>query len=135
MSVKVYAYKGCGTCRKALKWLDARAIKYETAAIRETPPSKAELETVLERCGGELRRLFNTSGRDYKELGLSAKLPSMTRAQALDLLSKNGNLVKRPFLLAGRGGAAGFKEDDWSALLPLPRRRSARPPAGRRASR
>lgn len=121
MSVKVYEYKGCETCRKALKWLDARGVKYAKAAIRETPPSKAELETMLARYGGQLRRLFNTSGRDYKELGLSSKLPSMTRAQALKLLSKNGNLVKRPFLLAGGGGAAGFKEEEWAALLPLPR--------------
>jgi len=113
--IKVYSYSGCGTCRKALKWLDARGKKYELLAIRQTPPSKAELERMLEFY--ELRRLFNTSGRDYKELGLSAKLPSMSRAQALDLLSKNGNLVKRPFVLAERGGLVGFDEAAWAKTL------------------
>jgi arsenate reductase len=116
-SIKIYEYKGCETCRKALKWLDARGLKYERAPIRETPPTKAELEAMLGYYKGELRRLFNTSGGDYKQLGLSEKLPSMTRAQALELLSKNGNLVKRPFLLTGKAGLVGFKEDEWAALL------------------
>lgn len=116
--IKVYEYAGCGTCKKALKWLDARGIEYEKKPIREQPPTRAELERMLELQGGEVRRLFNTSGRDYKELGLSSKLPTLSRAQALDLLSKNGNLVKRPFVLTEDGGLVGFNEDDWSRSFP-----------------
>ena len=46
-----------------------------------------------------IRKLFNTSGSDYKALKLSEALPGMSERDALELLSKNGNLVKRPFLI------------------------------------
>lgn len=62
---------------------------------------------------GDIRKLFNTSGGDYKEMNLKDKLPKMSEAKAIDLLSKNGNLVKRPFLLVGNTGTVGFKEEDW----------------------
>ena len=115
--IRVYAYDKCSTCRGALKFLAARGIQPEVIPIRERPPTKAELKTMLGYLGGELRRLFNTSGQDYKTLSMKDKLPTMSEAEAFDLLSKNGNLVKRPFLLTKNAGAVGFKEEEWSAVI------------------
>ncbi|MGB0745034.1 MAG: arsenate reductase family protein [Opitutales bacterium] len=115
--MKVYTYKNCSTCRKATKWLEAKGLEFEELPIRETPPSKAELKVMLAHYDGDLRRLFNTSGGDYRELGLKDTLPSMSEAEAFELLCKRGNLVKRPFLLGDGFGLAGFKEGDWEALL------------------
>lgn len=109
----VYAYQKCSTCRDALKWLAARGIPYEVKAIRETPPTVAELKTVLTATGGDLRKLFNTSGVDYRELGMKDKLPAMNEAQALEVLSANGNLVKRPFAVGDGKALVGFKEAEW----------------------
>jgi arsenate reductase len=67
--------------------------------------------------GGQLRKLFNTSGGDYKALGLSAKLPALSEAEALDLLAGNGNLVKRPFALGDGVALVGFDEATWCAAL------------------
>jgi len=67
---------------------------------------------------GDMRRLFNTSGQDYKALNLKDKLPSLGQDEALKLLAGNGNLVKRPFLLAGSRGLVGFKEAEWDAFWP-----------------
>ena len=39
-TLKVYAYKGCSTCKNALKFLDAGGVTYKELAIRETPPGK-----------------------------------------------------------------------------------------------
>ncbi|RYD17649.1 MAG: arsenate reductase family protein, partial [Verrucomicrobiaceae bacterium] len=86
-------------------------------AIRETPPSVAELKTVLAATGGDIRKLFNTSGVDYRELGMKDKLPAMSEAEALKLLATNGNLVKRPFALGDGKALVGFKESDWAAAL------------------
>lgn len=113
----VYAYKNCDTCRKALKWLRENRIDHETKAIRETPPTKDELKAALAANGGDLRKLFNTSGGDYRELGLKDRLPTMSEAEALDLLSKNGNLVKRPFLIGKDVALTGFSESVWSEAL------------------
>jgi arsenate reductase len=109
----VYAYKGCDTCRKAVKWLKERGVPHEVKAIRETPPTVAELESALAAFGGDPRPLFNTSGGDYRELGLKDKLPALGAAEALALLAANGNLVKRPFAIGGGRVLVGFKPADW----------------------
>jgi len=115
--LKIYDYKGCGTCRKALKWLEARKIQYDKIPIREKPPSKTELKRMLKVYEGNLRRLFNTSGGDYKEFNLKDRLPALSNTQAIDLLAGNGNLIKRPFVLTKKGGVIGFKEEEWAVLL------------------
>jgi arsenate reductase (glutaredoxin) len=112
MAIKVYEYEGCSTCRKALKFLDARGVNFEKAAIVETPPSKAELKRML-GFAGDIRKLFNTSGLVYREMKLGARLPAMSEDEALTLLSKHGKLVKRPFVLLEDRGLLGFKEDEW----------------------
>lgn len=117
MKPKIYAYKNCGTCKKAAKYLAGKGIEFTEMPIREQPPTKAELKKMLKIYGGELRRLFNTSGGDYKELNLKDKLPGMSVAEAIDLLAGRGNLVKRPFLLAGERGLVGFKEAEWDELF------------------
>ena len=113
----LYAYKNCDTCRKAAKWLAQRHIPVEIRPIRETPPTPDELKAALAALGGDIRKLFNTSGTDYRQLGLKDKLPSMSEADALRLLSQNGNLVKRPLLIGDRAILAGFHEPTWAAAL------------------
>lgn len=109
----VYAYKNCSTCRNAKLWLEKKKIPFKEMAIRETPPTKSELKTMLAHLDGDLKKLFNTSGEDYRSLGIKDKLPGMSQEEALDLLSKNGNLVKRPFVLGEKTGLVGFKEEIW----------------------
>lgn len=116
-AIRVYAYSGCDTCRKAVRFLIENGVAHELIAIREQPPTKAELKRVLAATGGELRKLFNTSGQDYRALGLGAKLPELSEAEALDLLAKNGNLVKRPFVVTATGGWVGFQADAWKQRL------------------
>ena len=100
--MKVYAYKNCDTCRKAKKFLEAEGIDFELIPIREQPPTKSELKTMLACYKGNIRKLFNTSGGDYKSMNMKEKLPGMSNREAIDLLSKNGNLIKRPFAIVGK---------------------------------
>ena len=113
MSLRVWAYKNCGTCRNALKFLAEREVAHEVIAIREQPPGVAELRAMLRHVGGEVRRLFNTSGQDYRALNLKERLPALSVEEALALLAANGNLVKRPFTLSQDGGAVGFRPAEW----------------------
>ena len=117
MSLRLYEYKGCDTCRRAKKFLESRGLAFEAIPIREQPPTKAELKRMLAIYGGDLRRLFNTSGGDYQAMKLAERLPTLTEAEALDLLAANGNLVKRPFLLTDTSGLVGFKQPEWEQLL------------------
>ena len=110
-------YKNCGTCQKAKKYLAAKDIDYKEIPIRDTPPSKAELKKMLKHMDGNIKKLFNTSGMDYKAKNMKDVLPTLSDAQAIDVLSENGNLVKRPFLIGKDFGTVGFKEDVWDELL------------------
>ena len=117
MSLRVWAYAGCDTCRQAQRFLAERKIAHELLAIREHPPGVAELRAMLAQVGGDLRRLFNTSGLDYRALNLKERLPKMSVDEALALLAANGNLVKRPFALGKDRGAVGFKPEEWARLF------------------
>lgn len=114
-TVRVYTYKGCDTCRKATTWLKVRGIAFEELPIRETPPSREELEAMRETVGQ--KRLLNTSGRDYRAEKLKERLPTLSESELFELLQNNGNLVKRPFLLAPGGRATGFNEAEWEAIF------------------
>lgn len=113
MPLKIYEYKGCGTCKKALKFLDSKGVDYKKIPIRETPPTKAELKKMIKYMEGNIKKLFNTSGQDYRAMKIKEKIDDMTKDEAIDLLASNGNLIKRPFVLNSDWGVVGFKEDFW----------------------
>ncbi len=115
--MKIYTYKNCGTCKKAIKWLGEQGIAFEELPIRDTPPSVEELKQMLGYQNGELKKLFNTAGGDYRELNMKEVLPTLDEAAALELLAGRGNLVKRPFVLGDGFGLVGFKEPDWAAAI------------------
>ncbi|GAA6139621.1 arsenate reductase family protein [Arenicella sp. 4NH20-0111] len=115
--MKFYQYPKCSTCVKARKYLELNRISVDSINIVEQAPSKSELELMLASYDGNIRKLFNTSGMQYRELNMKDRLPSMEVDQALDLLASNGMLVKRPFLLKDGKGIVGFKESDWDSFL------------------
>ena len=117
MRLKVYAYKNCETCRRALKFLDRQGIAYDAVPMRDTPPTKKELKLMLAHMNGNTRKLFNTSGVEYAKLELKDKLDDLSDAEVITLLSSNGNLVKRPFVLYADGGLLGFNEPIWRDAL------------------
>jgi arsenate reductase (glutaredoxin) len=116
-SLKLFQYDGCSTCKKAIRFLDQNKVAYQKIAIVDQPPSPSELRSMLKHTGGELKKLFNTSGVQYREMGLSEKLKTLSESEAIELLSKNGKLVKRPFLLGDGFGLVGFREDEWKKAL------------------
>lgn len=117
----VYHYAKCSTCQRALAWLRARGLPFVEKPIRDTPPSVAELRRMLAAQGGEWRRLFNTSGLEYRGQGLATRLPGMTEDAKLALLAGNGMLVRRPFVLGPGGvGLTGFDEARWAQALAAP---------------
>jgi len=117
MSIRFYQYSKCSTCRKAAKWLKEHGIEVESIDISQRPPTPGELRKMLDYMDGNIRKLFNTSGMQYRELKLKDKLPVMSDEEAIQLLASNGMLVKRPFLLTEDSGAVGFREDIWHELL------------------
>lgn len=110
-------YPRCSTCQKAQRWLDERAVSYTLRDIKADRPTADELRLWHAKSGLPLKRFFNTSGLQYKALGLKDKLPTMTEEEQLSLLATDGMLVKRPLLIGDDFVLTGFREDDWAKLL------------------
>ena len=117
--LKVYCYSRCTTCQKALKWLDAKGVKYELIDVKEKNPDEKTLRKYYAMSGLPLKRFFNTSGLQYRELELSKKLPTMSEDDQFKLLASDGMLVKRPLLVGKDFVLTGFKEAEWSEKLSV----------------
>ena len=112
--MKLYSYKKCGTCRKAKKLLAAKKVSYDEIDITVTPPPKLVLKKAIKAMG--VKKLFNTSGEQYKKLRIKDKIGTMTETQALDLLAGNGRLVKRPIAVDGNRITVGFDENEYKEV-------------------
>ena len=110
-------YPKCSTCQKAMAWLRDRGIEPETRDIKEDRASREELERWWRESGLPLKRFFNTSGLQYKALGLKDKLPAMSEDEQFALLATDGMLVKRPILVGDDFVLTGFREKEWSEKL------------------
>ena len=110
-------YPKCTTCQKALKWLEARGVQVEVRDIKPQRPNEQELRTWFQASGLPLKKFFNTSGLQYKALGLKDKLPVMSEEEQIALLATDGMLVKRPILVGDGFVLVGFKEAQWAEQL------------------
>ena len=110
-------YPKCSTCQKAKAWLDERGISYELRDIKTDNPTAEELTLWYRKSGLPLKKFFNTSGLQYKALGLKDKLPGMSEAEQLALLATDGMLVERPLLVGDSFVLTGFRAAEWEAAL------------------
>ena len=110
-------YPKCTTCQRAKKWLDGQGAAYEARDVKEDNPTLEELTAWYRRSGLPLKRFFNTSGLQYRALGLKDKLPDMSEDEQLALLASDGMLVKRPLLITEKTALPGFREKEWEAAI------------------
>ena len=85
--------------------------------IKQDNPTEQELRDWHRMSGLPLKRFFNTSGLQYKALGLKDKLPQMSEDEQFALLATDGMLVKRPLLIGEDFALPGFKQAEWEEKL------------------
>lgn len=109
MSIQVYGIPSCGTCKKAIAWLEAQGIAYEFINTKDYPPSRtaiAEWVSIL----GE-RSMRNTSGQSYRALG--SEKETWSHIQWIAAYAKDAMLLKRPlFVKDGKAIAIGFRNPE-----------------------
>ena len=110
-------YPKCSTCQKAKAWLQERGVAFDERDIKQDNPTEQELRAWHEKSGLPLKRFFNTSGLQYKALGLKDKLPAMTEDEQYALLATDGMLVKRPLPIGEDFALPGFKVKEWEERL------------------
>lgn len=110
-------YPRCSTCKKAQDWLTEHGVDFTLRDIKLQSPTEDELRAWHNASGLPIKRFFNTSGLQYKSLGLKDKLPQMTMDEQYALLATDGMLVKRPLLVGEDFVLVGFKESEWAERL------------------
>mgnify|MGYP002870848292 CR=1 FL=1 len=109
-----YSYPKCSTCRKASKWLDQNNINYKFIDKIKEPPSKKFLDLALIQFSLDIKKLFNTRGKSFKTLNFN--ILDLTKNEIIELLSNDGKLIKRPFLIINESKLIlGFNDSEYEA--------------------
>ena len=95
MSLQVYGIPTCGTCKKALQWLNANDVTYEFINTKDHPPSREQIQDWVDTLGSKPMR--NISGKSYRALGEEKK--AWTDGQWVDAFAQNAMLLKRPLFV------------------------------------
>jgi Spx/MgsR family transcriptional regulator len=111
MTVKFYEKPTCTSCRKARALLEHNGVAMQRIDLNEGL-SVEELDRLI---GDRDYKLFlNTRNVLYRERDMKRNPPN--RPEALQLMSQNPNLIKRPVTVAGRRIILGFAPDELAEL-------------------
>ena len=88
-------------------------VELDERDYAKAPLNAAELKDLF--AGQDPRDFLNSRSPAFKAMGLTGK--SLTPAQALALMAKEPNLIKRPITIAGKEMIAGFDRDQLRAAL------------------
>jgi arsenate reductase (glutaredoxin) len=109
MTLQVYGIPNCGTCKKALQWLDDRQLDYTFINTKEQPPARALIEKWVKALGE--KPLRNTSGQSYRALGEAKQ--AWNEEQWVEAFAKDAMLIKRPlFVKDGKAVMTGFRASE-----------------------
>ncbi len=101
--------KTCGTCKKAQVYLKDHAVEFEIVDIISTPPTRALLEKFID--ADNVKPFLNSRSAIYRDMKLGKNIPD--KATAIELMMKDPNLIKRPFIVRGDTGSFGFKAEEF----------------------
>jgi arsenate reductase len=97
----------CTTCRKAKAFLEARGAELESRDLGKERMSEKELDVLI---GDRDYRLFlNPRNELYRTRKMKDQPPS--RAEALKLMAKEPNLIRRPVVIRGGQIVVGYDEE------------------------
>ena len=97
----IYHNPNCGTSRKVLGMLRDAGLDPKVIEYLKTPPSRAELGSLLKRMGKTPREILRRKGTPYDELHLDD--PAKTDEQIVDAILAHPILMERPVVVTSRG--------------------------------
>jgi arsenate reductase len=118
MTLQLYGIPNCGTCKKAIAWLDQHDIPYTFINTKQSPPTQTMISDWVKTLGAKALR--NTSGQSYRALGEERN--TWSDQDWINAYSQDAMLIKRPLWV--KDGAAmmvGFRgsEDELRETLDL----------------
>ena len=112
--IKVYGIKNCDTIKKALKWLADNQIPHQLHDYRVDGLDTAWLKQAEQTFGWET--LVNKRSTTWRNLDQAVK-NSLDCATALQVLTKQPTLIKRPIILQDGKALIGFNEAEYKVAF------------------
>jgi arsenate reductase (glutaredoxin) len=97
----IYHNPNCGTSRKVLGMLRDAGLEPRVIEYLKTPPTRAELASLLGRMGKTPRQILRRKGTPYDELGLDD--PGKSDDSLIDAIMAHPILLERPVVVTPRG--------------------------------
>ena len=104
----------CSKSRAGLALLEEQGIAPEVVKYLDTPPTVAELTTLLDKLGMEPRELMRTKEVIYKELELKNVEDD---TQLIEAMVANPKLIERPIVIKGDRAVIGRPIENILTLL------------------
>ena len=117
-AVTIYHNPKCGTSRNTLALIRNAGIEPTVVLYVETPPARAELETLIRDMKISVRDVLRRKGTPYDELNLDDA--AWTDAQLLDLMLAHPILINRPIVVTPWGTRLCRPSEAVLEILPLP---------------
>jgi arsenate reductase len=111
----IYHNPKCGTSRKVLGMLRDAGMQPKVIEYLKTPPSRAELRSLLDRMGKTPRQILRRKGTPYEELGLDD--PAKSDDSLIDAILAHPILMERPVVVTPRGVRLCHPADEVAALI------------------
>lgn len=109
MTLYVYGIPNCGTCKKAIEWLEENNVAYQFINTKENPPQEKMIKEWVNTLG--VKSMRNTSGMSYRALGEEKN--SWTEADWIKAFAKDAMLLKRPlFVKNNQAVLVGFRANE-----------------------
>ena len=105
MTVRILHNPHCSKSRATLALLQEHGIDPEIRLYLESPPTAAELSSILELLGKSPRELMRKGESEYAELGLDDERLSEDRL--IQAMVTHPKLIERPIVLANGRAAIG----------------------------
>jgi len=111
----LYGIPNCDTIKKTRKLFDAQGIKYQFHDYKKLGCPNSLVKVFLENFSHT--DLINTRGTTWRKLDSCIK-DNLTEKSAIDLISANSSMIKRPLIHAGTKWLIGFDEQQLKSLKP-----------------
>ncbi|CAN5491024.1 arsenate reductase (glutaredoxin) [soil metagenome] len=99
MDATIFHNPRCTTSRKTLELLRDNGIEPTVVQYLKTPPSRAQIATMISDAGIEVRAAVRKRESLYAELGLA----DASDAELLDAMAEHPILIERPFVVTTKG--------------------------------
>lgn len=115
MAIQILHNPRCSKSRQTLALLEQNGVTPEVIEYLKTPPTSAELASIVAKLGVSVRDIIRTKEAEYKETG--ADNAELTDAQVLDILVATPKLIERPIVINDDKAAIGRPPENALAVL------------------